>query len=115
MKDPSIITMCGSTKFKVEHLREAKRLREQYHLVFELDGYSHADGYSDQLTPADLEKLDLIHRLKILLSDAIFVVNVGGYIGKSTAEKIEFAKHHGIEIMYLIDPDDEGCEDNVRS
>lgn len=114
MKDPSIITMCGSTKFKTEHLREAKRLREEYLLVFELDGYSHADGYNDQLTPADLEKLDLIHRLKILVSDAIFVVNVGGYIGNSTAEEIEFAKHHGKEIMYLVDPDDGGKEAEVN-
>lgn len=110
MKDPSIITMCGSTKFKTEHLREAKRLREQYLLVFELDGYSHADGYNDRLTSIDLENLAFIHRLKILVSGAIFVVNVGGYIGESTAEEIEFAKQHGKEIMYLVDPDDDGKE-----
>ena len=35
------------------------------------------------------------------LSDAIFVINVDGYIGKSTREEIEYAKQKGKEIIYL--------------
>jgi len=38
---------------------------------------------------------------KIKLSDAIFVVNVNGYIGNSTKSEIEFAKEHNKEILYL--------------
>lgn len=40
-------------------------------------------------------------RIKIDLSDAIFVVNVGGYIGKSTEAEIEYAREKGKEILYL--------------
>ena len=50
----------------------------------------------------DEEKLlDELHRIKIDLADAIYVVNVNGYIGKSTREEIEYAKQKGKEILYL--------------
>ena len=35
------------------------------------------------------------------MSDAIFVVNVGGYIGSSTKSEIEYAKKQNKEIIYL--------------
>lgn len=39
--------------------------------------------------------------MKIKLSDAIYVVSVGAYIGKSTKSEIEFAKSLNKEILYL--------------
>lgn len=42
-----------------------------------------------------------MHRTKIDLSDAIFVVNIGGYIGESVKSEIEYAKEKGKEIIYL--------------
>lgn len=47
------------------------------------------------------ELFDEIHKRKIDMSDAVFVVNVGGYIGESTRNEIEYAKAHGKEIIYL--------------
>jgi len=41
------------------------------------------------------------HRKKIDLSDAIYVINVNGYIGASASDEIEYAKSKGKEIMYL--------------
>ena len=38
---------------------------------------------------------------KIDLSDAIYVINAGGYIGSSTKLEIEYAKSHNKEIIYL--------------
>ena len=35
------------------------------------------------------------------MADAIYVINVGGYIGESTRSEIEYAKKHGKEILYL--------------
>lgn len=49
----------------------------------------------------DKELLSELHRAKIDLSDAIFVVNVDGYIGESTRGEIEYAKQIGKEIIYL--------------
>ena len=42
-----------------------------------------------------------LHFQKIEMSDAIFVVNVDGYIGESTRKEIEYAKSLDKEVMYL--------------
>ena len=42
-----------------------------------------------------------MHKAKIDLADAIFVINVDGYIGESTKNEIEYAKKHNKEIFYL--------------
>ena len=42
-----------------------------------------------------------IHRDMIAMSDAILVVNKGGYIGHSTEEEIEFAKALCKDIKYF--------------
>jgi len=45
--------------------------------------------------------LDELHKRKIDLADEILVINVGGYIGKSTSGEIEYAKEHEKKIRYL--------------
>ena len=47
--------------------------------------------------------LDDMHKRKIDMADEIFVINVGGYIGKSTQNEIAYAKSKGITIRYLDD------------
>ncbi|WP_206154830.1 hypothetical protein [Clostridium muellerianum] len=49
----------------------------------------------------DTELLGKIHRRKIDISDAIYVVNVNGYIGNSTRNEIEYARSLGKEILSL--------------
>lgn len=53
------------------------------------------------LSDSELQNVVKAHNKKIDISDAIFVVNVGGYIGKSVAEEIEYAKRLNKEILYL--------------
>ena len=48
----------------------------------------------------DLKALELAHYQKIDISDGIYVVNIGGYIGKSVRREIEYAQLHGKEIVY---------------
>ncbi|MEG0963551.1 MAG: hypothetical protein RSF88_11945 [Lachnospiraceae bacterium] len=36
-----------------------------------------------------------------IMSDSIYVINVGGYIGDSTKSEIEYAKKHGKAVSYL--------------
>ena len=45
--------------------------------------------------------LDEMHKQKINMSDEIYVINVGGYIGESTKNEIEYAKEKGKRISYL--------------
>ena len=35
------------------------------------------------------------------MADAIFVINVGGYIGSSTRSEIEYVLRTGKKVMYL--------------
>ena len=56
----------------------------------------------DVLNPTQQEIDNIVnaHWKKIDISDVIYVVNVGGYIGNSTKNEIEYAKKHGKEIIY---------------
>lgn len=47
------------------------------------------------------EILDNMHKRKIDMADAIYVINVGGYIGESTKSEIEYAQRNGKKVMYL--------------
>ncbi len=50
------------------------------------------------------EMLDDMHKRKIDMADAIYVINVGGYVGSSTKSEIEYAITHGKEVRYLEEP-----------
>lgn len=97
-----IITLCGSTRFKKEFIQAQKDWTLQGWIVLSANVFGHS---GDELTDAQKEDLDYLHKAKIEMSDAIFVINKGGYIGESTASEIEWAKALGKEIYYLEDPD----------
>ena len=40
------------------------------------------------------------HWKKIDISDAIYVVNIGGYLGTSTQNEIKYALEHNKEVIY---------------
>ena len=48
----------------------------------------------------ELAVLANAHYKKIDLSDGIYVLNIGGYIGQSATEEIAYAKRQGKEILY---------------
>jgi hypothetical protein len=45
--------------------------------------------------------LDRLHLRKIDLSTEVFIVNVGGYIGESTRNEIQYAIKAGKKITFL--------------
>ena len=49
-----------------------------------------------------LLQLDNLHKEKIEMSDAIFVVNVNGYIGNSTYSEIDWAQRKKKQIAFLV-------------
>ncbi len=53
-------------------------------------------------TATELERLADAHYRKIDLSDGIYVVNIGGYIGESVKKEIEYAAKNGKEVLYHI-------------
>lgn len=42
-----------------------------------------------------------MHKRKIDMADAIYVINVGGYIGESTRSEIEYAQSKGKKVIFL--------------
>lgn len=98
MKKIKIITICGSLKFKKQMMIETERLELEGNCVLNVIYPTKQD--KDAYTPAQHEILDKMHKVKIDLCDAIFVVNVNGYIGDSTRSEIEYAKQKNKEILY---------------
>ena len=95
-----IVTLCGSTKFKDEFLKTQKELTLKGYIVISVGLFCHS-GDNEVFSDGVKEMLDDMHKAKIDLADAIFVINVDGYIGESTKNEIEYAKKHNKEIFYL--------------
>ena len=57
-----------------------------------------------------------MHKRKIDMSDEIYVINVGGYIGSSTRSEIAYARSIGVTVRYLEEerPQKNECIDNTR-
>lgn len=118
-----VITLCGSTKFRDEFHKANAMLTMQGDIVLSVGFFMHAEGQHTPdckvheipphimrnactcnrtgITAAQKEDLDMLHFCKIQMSSAIYVVNVGGYVGQSTHREIAFAIARGKEIEWL--------------
>lgn len=97
-----IITICGSTRFKKEIEEAARNLTLQGHIVLAPCVFHHME---EEEMPTEVKiQLDNLHKQKINMSDAIFVVNVDGYIGESTYGEIDWANRMKKEIYFLVEP-----------
>ena len=96
-----VITVCGSMKFRQKMIEISEKLEFGGNCV--LTPLFSINSEKNIYTKEQEEILDKAHRERIKLSDAIFVVNVNGYIGNSTKSEIEFAKSLGKEILYYVD------------
>ena len=102
-----VITLCGSTKFKDEFLREQKRLTLEGNIVISVGLFSHSGDNEvwENMTEGELTKtkimLDDMHKRKIDMADEIFVINKNGYIGESTRGEIEYAIKTSKKINYM--------------
>lgn len=97
-KKTKIITICGSLKFKNKMMEMAIKLELEGNVVL-TPIYPITDD--NVYNKKEIIMLGKMHKEKINLSDAIFVVNVDGYIGETTKSEIEYAKEHNKEIIYL--------------
>lgn len=95
-----VLTLCGSTRFKEQFLEAQKRLTLEGNIVISVGLFGHS-GDDEVWTEGTKEMLDDMHKRKIVMADAIYVINVGGYIGESTKSEILYAKSHGKMVYYL--------------
>ena len=102
---PEIVCLCGALKFM-------KVFREKEY-EFEMNGIitlgpSFKPDVMEQsgtagCTPDEKIMLDRLHKHKIDISNRVYVINVGGYIGESTRSEIEHARKRGIPVEFMVD------------
>ncbi len=95
-----VITLCGSTKFKEDFERINKELTLAGNIVISVGCFGHS---GDTFTEEQKIMLDDIHKRKIDMADAIYVINKNGYIGASTRSEIEYAIAHGKQVILMED------------
>jgi len=106
-----IVTICGSHKFDKQIMKCYELLTMKGHCVFLpafLDLYkSAAEAENDipggVVTPV-MDMLRRVHRDKMDLSEAIYVVNCDGYVGKDTQAEIDYARQHSLDVYYFMNP-----------
>lgn len=82
-----VITLCGSTRFKDAFMEAQKRLTLEGNIVISVGLFGHSgdaevwENMDEGTLTKTKEMLDDMHKRKIDLSDGIYVINVGGYIG----------------------------------
>lgn len=90
-----VITLCGSMRFFNEMQEIARELETKY-------GYcaiTPIGGTSITLDKEAVENLAKAHYKKIDISDAVYIVNIGGYIGESGSKELRYAQEHKKEII----------------
>ena len=105
-----VITLCGSTRFKDQFMEAQKKLTLEGNIVISVGLFGHSgdqevwENMDEGTLTKTKEMLDDMHKRKIDMADAIFVINVGGYVGSSTKSEIEYAIAHYKEVRYLEEP-----------
>ena len=84
-----IVTICGSMKYATEMMNIACDLEKKrgwcvIQCVYGID--------KTTITQNELDNVVNAHWKKIDISDAIYVVNIGGYIGNATKNEIEYTR-----------------------
>jgi hypothetical protein len=95
---PTIVTLCGSTKFRGEFTWANRELTRSGAIVLAPGVFGHS---GDEFTDEDKIRLDDLHMRKIELCHEVLVINPGGYVGTSTRSEIEYAEKLGKRVRYL--------------
>ena len=93
-----VITLCGSTRFKDEFIEVQKKLTLDGWIVISVGIFTHSCFF---ITEDQKKMLDDMHKRKIDMADAIYVINKDGYIGESTKSEIAYAEATGKKVIYM--------------
>ena len=100
-------TLCGSPRFKDAFMEAQKCLTLNGNIVIGVGLFGHSgdnevwENLDEGTLTRTKEMLDDMHKRKIDMSDDIYVINVGGYIGSSTRSEIDYAIATGKAVRYL--------------
>lgn len=92
-----VVAICGSMRFSDEMKKIAFMLEKSHNMNVLQCVYNEENI---DLSEDDIKHLNEAHLEKIKISDAIYVVNLNGYIGEQVKKEIEYAQNLGKEIIY---------------
>lgn len=96
---PRIVCLCGSTRFGSTFAAATLRETLAGAIVLSVGSTTQSD---DQLglSPATKACLDELHLAKIRLADEVLILNVGGYVGRSTGKELAYARRLGKRVRF---------------
>jgi hypothetical protein len=93
----TVITLCGSMRFRPEFERLEAELTLAGHVVLTPT----ALPATTELNVEERERLGRVHLQKVAMADEILIVNVGDHVGESTRREIGHARSRGIAVSFL--------------
>lgn len=105
-KRPLIVCLCGSTKFKDAFTKAQLEETLAGKIVLTIGCNMKSDQeIFGSMSPKEFEetkrKLDQLHFRKIEMADEVLILNVGGYIGLSTCDELNYARALGKRVRWL--------------
>jgi len=106
MEKPVVVCLCGSTRFWKTFQEVSLEETLKGKIVLSVGAATGTDdehfGHMDAEQMKFLKaRLDVLHYAKIDLADEVLILNVGGYVGESTAREYYYARLRGKEIRFL--------------
>ena len=100
---PSVVCLCGSTRFVDTFNEWRKRLTLEGKIVVSIElVLPQSEREDPQHSNFKVKQaLDELHLRKIDLADEVFVIKKDGYIGESTSKEIAYAQKLGKSIKYM--------------
>jgi hypothetical protein len=103
---PTIVCLCGSTRFWRTFQQASLRETMQGKIVLSIGAASGTDDeHFGNLSRDEYERvkamLDELHMRKIDMADEVLILNVEGYIGESTARELAYARRLGKRVRFL--------------
>ena len=101
---PKIVCLCGSGRFR-EAFEQAEAKETLAGNIVVTIGVNTKDVTRHPGLSGLKPFLDELHLRKIDLADEVLVLNVGGYVGESTANEIRYAEQTAKPVRYLEVPE----------
>ena len=107
MKRPTIVCLCGSTRFMEAFFDAGWRATLAGKIVLSVGVCKHADADgahgAEALGQDVADRLDELHLRKIDLANEVLILNVGDYVGESTMRELQYARKQGKPVFWLED------------
>lgn len=108
LQRPIVICLCGSGRFKEAFEQATFDATLAGKIVLSIGCNVHDKGeFSRNLAEQNKSMLDELHLRKIDLADEVLILNVGGYIGESTAKELKYARCGNKKILFLENNEEE--------